>query len=61
MIESVEEWKNQETELLEIEKRLETISKSQGQIDLAEVHSLRDKARKIAADLKDFINREFAN
>lgn len=61
MIESVDEWKQQEAQLLQIEKRLEAISKSQGQIDLAEVHSLRDSARKIATDLKDFIGREFAN
>ncbi len=61
MIENVDEWKQQEAELLKIEKRLESISKSQDQIDLAEVHSLRESARKIATDLKDFINREFAN
>lgn len=61
MIESVEEWKQQEAQLLQIEKRLESISKSQDQIDLAEVHSLRESARKIATDLKDFINLEFAN
>lgn len=61
MIENVTEWKEKETQLTQIEKKLEEISKSQGQIDLAEVHSLRDNARVIAKDLKAFIDKEFAN
>jgi ribosomal protein S3 len=61
MIENVTEWKEQEAQLLQIEKKLEEISKSKGQIDLAEVHSLRDNARVIAKDLKAFVDKEFAN
>lgn len=61
MIENVEEYKEKENALKDIEKRLDLISKSQGEIDLTEVHNLRSSARVIASEMKDFINREFAN
>lgn len=61
MIENIEEYKNKEDALKEIENRLELISRSKEEINLAEVHKLRIDARDIASDMREFIKREFAN
>ncbi len=52
------EYQQQETRLIYIKDKLETISKEES-IDLSEVVTLRDEARAIAIALKNFLKITF--
>lgn len=57
-IESADDYQKKEDRLREITSTLEVISKNED-VNLAEVIALRDEARVLAVNLKDFIKTTF--